>query len=354
MVSAVGDQLFKLLALRFHERRFEHNEHSIAQHLDGGQVFTLAHKGADGRGLTAGGGKLGHGFSLQGPRGLRRDDGAHGLKVFRRIHAVCAPPCQSHAQRYAVFQKTQLLQFFQLLQRRGGQRRNAFQHIASKGVQPHMPRKTRRQRRVPRKRNGRAGKIQGIARFVHDHLDLVRRGYKRGIGGVGRVQRRGQGARAHLPVRERRRKLVQHGRFQQRLIPLNVDDNRVHRQIQTHGGLPHAVRAAGVIGRGRHAGHIQFSGRGDHAFVVRGQPYAVQRRATPSALPDMSEHGTPADVRQRFARQARRGVTRGYDAVAGKRAHAVSPGFASSSMKEARKKERTPPAPSCALDAAGF
>mmetsp|Transcript_1399 Transcript_1399/g.4118 ORF Transcript_1399/g.4118 Transcript_1399/m.4118 type:complete len:319 (+) Transcript_1399:1493-2449(+) len=202
----------------------------------------------------------------------------------------------------AMPEHAQLLERLDLLQRAGRQGREAAQEARAVGIQAHMS------QRLPGGSgaiappgDGCARKVQRPAGLVRHELDdirvreFVRVGQRMRSGRHHAIGLRGQGCRTG----------VDHGRRDQWLVALHIDDHRVVRQAQLPDGFGEAVAAGRMVGPRLECVHaVRGTGGDDLGRVRRDDDLARFRRGGTACHVD--DHRQPGEVGQRLVGQSGR------------------------------------------------
>ncbi len=155
--------------------------------------------------------------------------------------------------------------------------------------------------RVADVRNGRAGKVQGIAESVGHDLDDMRIAHV-----VGRAETPAE--RGHVQrrvVAKRFDGFVDGGRLDERLVALQIDDQVA---VQRFGNFGDSI-GAGCVRRFRQT-HIaaKFCHRVGDALVIGGHQHGVDIARRSGAPVDVLDHRSPRDVGERLSRKTGRRV----------------------------------------------
>jgi len=114
-------------------------------------------------------------------------------------------------------------------------------------------------------------------------------------------------------------------RFDQRLVTLDVDDDRIAMPAALRDHLGQAVGAGRMVAARHQRRHLMRLGSGPHVAMIGRHPDLFRPRQ-PGAFGDAHDHRLAAKVEQRLGRQAGRCVTRRNDDLEGETRHAYSSG----------------------------
>ena len=230
----------------------------------------------------------------------RRQQPAHLFEILRRVDADRVVRGFDGLDADAVLERAQLLERFGPLERRRLERRQHEQGAAAIRVEADMSVERRpAAARIAGVRNGRAREVQREAAAIDDDLDDVR------VGELGRVVD-APVERRHLTRRgrrERRDRLVDGARVEQRLVALHVDDDVA---VERRGDLGEPI-GAGLDGRPASAARRRRT-RATRVAIRRSSVATMTRDDRPAtrrhAPVDVLDHRTAVDVGERLCREA--------------------------------------------------
>ena len=173
----------------------------------------------------------------------------------------------------------------------------------------------------------RAREVKRVAELVHDDLDVVRIELLRRVFHAHHDGRHRQ-ILIHLKGCD---EIVDHGRLDQRLVALHVDDEVDLRVCLCH--LGESIGTRRMVGARQERLAAFRSHSIVDALVVRRHDHLLGLLRAARTLQDAADHGLAADVGERLARQTRRRIARRNHA---KCPHVSSPPFRKAAILSCR------------------